>query len=282
MSIASIAQAGGLKKSGFFLVGFVLEAMVFSILPLSARLSINRLLCLHAGLTILLLVAALLLRRGERGKEYWQVFYVLFVAGVAVLLSTLFSDRLLELFRLRPGSPSWIAIAKLSESLWRVIPILVLMVVIGADRRSLYLNRGKLGLGLAVGIVAFVGFVGLAFIPLAKQAGMLNKLLSLSPWIFIFVLANGFMEELLYRGLFLKRFEPFLGKGLSNLLTASVFTLSHVQVTYVSDVFKFLLVVFPLALIWGYLMQKTDSLWGSVLFHAGADCMIIFGIYASM
>jgi membrane protease YdiL (CAAX protease family) len=282
MSIKSNPQSGGLKKSGFFLVGFVLEAMVFSILPLSARLSINRLLCLHAGLTILLLVAALLLRRGKRGKEYWQVFYVLFVAGVAVLLSTLFSDRLLELFRLRPGSPSWIAIAKLSESLWRVIPILVLMVVIGADRRSLYLNRGKLGLGLAVGIVAFVGFVGLAFIPLAKQAGMLNKLLSLSPWIFIFVLANGFMEELLYRGLFLKRFEPFLGKGLSNLLTASVFTLSHVQVTYVSDVFKFLLVVFPLALIWGYLMQKTDSLWGSVLFHAGADCMIIFGIYASM
>lgn len=282
MSIASIAQAGALKKSGFFLVGFVLEAMVFSILPLSAHLPINRLLCFHAGLTILLLVAALLLRRGERGKEYWQVFYVLFVAGAAVLLSTLFSDRLLELFRLRPGSPSWIAIAKLSESLWRVIPILVLMVVIGADRRSLYLNRGKLGLGLAVGIVAFVGFVGLAFIPLAKQAGMLNKLLSLSPWIFIFVLANGFMEELLYRGLFLKRFEPFLGKGLSNLLTASVFTLSHVQVTYVSDVFKFLLVVFPLALIWGYLMQKTDSLWGSVLFHAGADCMIIFGIYASM
>jgi hypothetical protein len=282
MTITSIPQSGGLKKSGFFLLGFVLQAMVFAILPLSARLPIGALLYIHAGLTALLLVAALLLRRSERGKDYWQVFYVLFVAGLAVLLSTLFSDSLLELFRLRPGSPSWIAVAKLSESLWRVIPILVLMAIVGADRRSLYLNRGKFGLGLAVGIAGFVGFAGLAFIPLAKQAGMLNKLLSLSPWIFIFVLANGFMEELLYRGLFLKRFEPFLGKGLSNLLTASVFTLSHVQVSYVSDVFKFLLVVFPLALIWGYLMQKTDSLLGSVLFHAGADCMIIFGIYASM
>jgi membrane protease YdiL (CAAX protease family) len=282
MSIKSIPQSGGLKKSGFFLVGFVLEAMVFAILPLSARLPINRLLYLHGGLTILLLVAALLLRTSERGRKFWQVFYVLFVAGAAILLSTLFSDRLLDLFRLATGSPPWIAIAKLSESLLRVIPIFVLTMVIGADRRSLYLHRGKLGLGLAVGIAGFVGFAGLAFIPLAKQAGMLNKLLSLSPWIFIFVLANGFMEELLYRGLFLKRFEPFLGKGLSNLLTASVFTLSHVQVTYASDVFKFLLVVFPLALIWGYLMQKTDSLWGSVLFHVGADCMIIFGIYASM
>lgn len=282
MRITSIARSGGIQKSGVFVVGLVLEAMVFAILPLSARLPINRLLYLHAGLTVLLLVAALLLRRSEGGRKFWQVFYVLFVAGVAILLSTLFSERLLDVFGFASGSPSWIAFAKLSESLWRVIPILVLMMVIGADRSSLYLSRGKLGLGLAVGVAAFVGFAGLAFIPLAKQAGMLNKLLSLTPWILIFVLANGFMEELLYRGLFLKRFEPFLGKGLSNLLTASVFTLSHVQVTYMADVFKFLLVVFPLALIWGYLMQKTDSLWGSVLFHAGADCMIIFAIYASM
>jgi membrane protease YdiL (CAAX protease family) len=44
---------------------------------------------------------------------------------------------------------------------------------------------------------------------------------------------------------------------------------------------QFLLILFPLALIWGYLMQKTDSLWGSAIFHAGADCVIIFGIFAS-
>jgi membrane protease YdiL (CAAX protease family) len=156
------------------------------------------------------------------------------------------------------------------------------MAISGADRRSMYLNRGKLSLGVAVGIAGFVGFAGLAFIPMANQGDMLNKLLSLSPWILIFVLANGFMEELLFRGLFLRRYERFLGKGLSNLLTAIVFTLIHVQVTYVSDVLQFMLIVFPLALVWGYLMQKTDSLWGSAVFHAGADCMIVFGIYASM
>jgi membrane protease YdiL (CAAX protease family) len=137
-------------------------------------------------------------------------------------------------------------------------------------------------LGLAIGVAGFVGFVVLAFMPLVSRGGMLNKLLSLSPWILIFVLANGFNEELLYRGLFLKRYEAFLGKGLSNLLAASVFTLAHVQVTYVSDLRQFLFILFPLALVWGYLMQKTDSLWGSVIFHAGADCMIIFGIFASM
>lgn len=282
MTIINPSQAGWLKRSSVFLLFFVLEAMVFAIIPLSSRLSINTLLNIHAGITVILLVAALLLRRSDRGKQYWQVSYALFVAGLAVLLSTLFSGSLLELFALTPTNPQGIAIAKLSESLWRVIPILVLMAIIGADRRSMYLNKGKIGLGLTVGIAAFIVLGVIAFFPLASQEGMLNKLLSLSPWILIFVLTNGFMEELLFRGMFLKRYEPFLGKGLSNLLTAIVFTLIHMQVTYVSDVLQFLLIVFPLALIWGYLMQKTDSIWGSALFHAGADCLIIFGIYASM
>ncbi len=110
----------------------------------------------------------------------------------------------------------------------------------------------------------------------------MNKLLSLSPWILLFVLSNGFMEELLFRGLFLKRYEPFLGKGLSNLLTAIVFTLMHTQVTYAAQMLQFLLIALTLSLVWGYLIQKTDSLWGAVLFHAAGDCLIIFAAYASM
>jgi len=282
MDAVTHSQAGTLGKIGFFIVFLVLQAMVFAIFPLSARLPINDLLYGQAGLSVLLLLAALGLRRSETGKKYWRVVYALFVAGAAVLLSALFSEGLVDWVGVTPASPQWVAVAKLSEGLWRVVPILVLMAVIGADRGSMYLGKGRLGLGLAVGIAAFVVFAGLAFMPLAGKGEVVSKLLPLTPWILIFVLANGFMEELLFRGVFLKRYEPFLGKGLANLLTAIVFTLAHVQVTYVADVLQFLAIVFPLALIWGYLMQKTDSLWGSVLFHAGADCMIVFGIFASM
>jgi len=35
-----------------------------------------------------------------------------------------------------------------------------------------------------------------------------------------------------------------------------------------------------LSLIWGYLMQKTESIWGSALFHAAGDCLIVFAIFA--
>jgi len=56
----------------------------------------------------------------------------------------------------------------------------------------------------------------------------------------------------------------------------------HTQVTYAAQMIQFLVIVLVLSLIWGILIQKTDSLWGAVLFHAAGDCLIIFGAYASM
>jgi membrane protease YdiL (CAAX protease family) len=41
------------------------------------------------------------------------------------------------------------------------------------------------------------------------------KLISLAPWIALFVLSNAFMEELLFRGLVLGRYEPLIGKWLA-------------------------------------------------------------------
>ena len=65
------------------------------------------------------------------------------------------------------------------------------------------------------------------------------------------------------------------------LSTALVFTLAHVQVSYTTPV-GFLVVLFGLAIAWGWLMHKTGSLWGSTLFHAGADLLIILPIFSSL
>ena len=283
MNNISISQTGWLKKSSVFLLFFIVETMVFAIITLSPYLPQTALLGFHAGLTVVLLIIALFLRRSVKGKPYWPVFYAFFVAGAAVLASGLFSDDLLRLFKQTVATPQGIALAKFSESILRVIPILVLMPVMGFDWRSMYLAAGKVRFWLPIAIAAFVVFPALAYFPLSSsQAGVLDKLLPLWPWILLFVLSNGFMEELLYRGVFLKRYEPFLGKGLSIILTAIVFALMHTQVTYAAQMIQFLVIVLVLSLIWGILIQKTDSLWGAVLFHAAGDCLIIFGAYASM
>jgi len=283
MNNMSISQSGWLKKSSLFLLFFIVETMVFALITLSPYLPQTALLGFHAGLTAALLIIALFLRRSRKGKQYWPVFYAFFVAGAAVLTSVLFSDDLLRLFKQTVATPQGIALAKFSESILRVFPILVLMPVMGFDWRSLYLAAGKVRFWLPIAIAAFIVFPALAFFPLSSsQAGVLDKLLPLWPWILLFVLSNGFMEELLYRGVFLKRYEPFLGKVQSNILTAIVFALIHTQVTYAAQMIQFLVIVLVLSLIWGILIQKTNSLWGAVLFHAAGDCLIIFGAYVSM
>lgn len=109
-----------------------------------------------------------------------------------------------------------------------------------------------------------------------------RRILGWLPWILIFVLANGFFEELMNRGLFLRKFEPLLGAPFSNLLTAFAFAIGHAGVTYSADVRLFVVITFVLAMIWGYFMQKTGSLWASELFHAVADTLLMMGIFAGV
>jgi membrane protease YdiL (CAAX protease family) len=283
MNTASASSNDWFKKGSVFLLFFIMESTVFAIITLSPYLSKTVLVGFHTGLTATLLIIALFLKRSESGRPYWPVFYVFFVAAVAVLISSLFSDDLMRLFKQSITTPQGIATAKFSESILRVIPILVLMPLMGFDWRSMYLKKGKVRMWLPIAIASFIAFPVLAYFAVnSNQAGVLEKLLPLWPWILLFVLSNGFMEELLYRGLFLQRYEPFLGKGLSNILTAIVFAIMHTQVTYAAEMILFLTIVLVLSLIWGALIQKSDSLWGAVLFHAAGDCLIIFGAFASM
>jgi uncharacterized protein len=278
------AQVGLLNKTLVFLLFFVVESMAFAIIPLSGVLSRGPLLIMQAVLLAILLAVTLWLRRSASGRPYWPVFYAFFVGGLAVLVSTVLSGSLMALFGKTdpPTDPQGVALANFSMSLLRVAVILVLIAIVGTEWGSIYLHKGRLGLGLAIGIPGFLVLAVWGLLPIAAQPGGLNVLLSLLPWILLFILSNAFMEELMYRGILLKRYEPFLGKGLSLLLTSIVFTLIHYQAGYVLNSVLFLVQLFPFALAWGWQMQKSDSLWGSVLFHAGADCIIIFNIFKMM
>ena len=284
VSVESLApvRASLLKRALLCVLFFVVESAVFAIMPLSGLLPRPALLYMQAGLAAILLAVSLLLRRSCNGRPYWQVFYAFFVGALAVLVSVIFSGGLLALMGYDVSTPQGIAVAKFCESILRVATILAMMAAAGLGWRSMFLQRGRLGLGLAVGIPGFIVMAAIGLLPQAGVSGGSEKLLSWLPWILLFVLSNGFMEELLFRGILLKKYEGLLGRAATVVLSALVFTLVHMQVGYVASVIQFLVLLFPLALVWGWLMLKTDSLWGSALFHAGSDCIIIFGIFASM
>ena len=143
MIITRSSSSGRLKKASVFLLFFIVESMVFAIITLSPYLPKHILFGYHIGFTVVLLIIALFLRRSERGKPYWPVFYVFFVASAAILISGLFSDDLMRLFKQTVTTPQGIAVAKFSESILRVIPILVLMPLMGFDWHSMYLKKGQ-------------------------------------------------------------------------------------------------------------------------------------------
>ena len=234
------------------------------------------------------LVAALLSRRSERYRTYWRICFAFFVALAAISLDYYLglSKWLLPALRIGPETPAGWAIDKLESSALSILVVLLLTLASGDDLPSLYLRRGNLRLGLTIGLVAFVAMIASA-IPVAT--GFFNgnnlswaRILPWTPWVLIFVLANAFNEELLFRGLFFGRLQPFFGKFAVNLLMAVPFTLMHSGVGYTADILIFIGMLFPLSLAWGWTLQKTDSLWGSILFHAAMDIPIVLGLFSNL
>ncbi len=210
-------------------------------------------------------------------KAAW-VFYAFFVATFVLFLSWFFSSYPRLWLNLGLDTAAGIAAAKFFSSLLIVVPILLLTKLSGYKSSDVYFKKGKLRSGLIFGGISFIVLTVLALLQSQGQSLGLMKLLPLTPWILIFCFSNALNEELLFRGLFLRKLQPLLGGWISNLLCALIFTFAHVQVTYTQDLPFFLASVFILGLLWGYLIQRTDSLLGSVLFHAGADMLIIIPI----
>ena len=78
-------------------------------------------------------------------------------------------------------------------------------------------------------------------------------------------------------------FALMLLNGIANLATTIPFVLAHAFTSYSTDTIVFLaLQTLPVSLAWCWLMQKTRSVWGSILFHAAMDIPIFVGLFSQM
>jgi membrane protease YdiL (CAAX protease family) len=238
------------------------------------------------GMSVLLVVAAVLLRRNKRLEKYWQICFALFILTVALSLALIINTYLFDKLDVSDANIAGWALPKLNESLVIISVVIMFTWLSGGSLGSIYLQKGNLKLGLLIGGIAFLvsaaGSIPMAELLFKGEGLTVARVLPWIPWLLVTVLANGALEEVLFRGLFLRKLEPFFGKFLSNFLIALVFTVLHKGSAYTSSEFIFLAVLVPLALVWGYVMQKTDSVWGSILFHAGMDIPIFLGIFSNL
>jgi uncharacterized protein len=238
------------------------------------------------GMMIFLLAAALLARRSARFEKVWQLLFGLFIMTAAVSLDWWAAPFLKNLTGLKTNTPASLAVEKLKTGVIVIVVVLLLNRLSGNSLGAIFVQKGNLKQGLTIGLIAFViaaaGSIPMSNLMFVSQGFNLADVLQWLPWILIFVLANAANEEILFRGLFLQKLEPFFGKFLSNCLIVLVFTGLHLGVTYSKSQMMFLVILLPLALAWGFIMQKTKGVWGSILFHAGTDIPIILGILSAL
>lgn len=238
------------------------------------------------GLVAVLLVVALLLRRSPRYAKYGPIAVGLTVMASVVSLDRIISVYVMEYLGVDGNTPTGFALLKLNEAAVVVGATVLLTRLAGGSLGSIYLQKGNLKLGLIIGVVSFclaaAGSFPMAALLFKGEGLSVARAAPWLPWVAVFVLANGTQEELLFRGLFLRKLEPFYGRWLSIFLVALIFTGLHYGATYSSNDYLFVAAVILLALAWGYIMRKTDSLLASALFHAGMDIPIMLGIFANL
>jgi len=181
-------------------------------------------------------------------------------------------------------------VIQLLETLLAVVPVVVLTKLSGADLGSIYARRGVIGGWLVFAVVFFVLFyafmVSVALRPESPAQQLLpthgavplERLLALSPALWLVSLSNGFEEEFLFRGLFLQKYNAFFGARVSNVLQATVFAVAHAGISYTPSALLFIaLVVFPLGLATGYLMRASRGVLVPGMLHGALDMAIYLG-----
>jgi len=178
------------------------------------------------------------------------------------------------------NTPQGLAMTKLFESLVIIGVILVMFKLAGYHFNTIYITKGKLLAGLIIGTAAFAGMIALGP-PIPVEINIFDFYLKYLPWLLIFVFSNAATEELLFRGIFLKKMKAVSGAASAIIVSSIVFALAHMQVTYQSpsEIIGFMSMVFILALLWGFITYRTGSLIASIFFHAGADMVIMISIY---
>lgn len=233
--------------------------------------------------SILVLSTITLYKIEGRWNKYWKISYSLLISSVGLVLAGFFGNWYALIPGLSLGTVEGIAIAKVAEVLPIVVTILFGTWLIERDFTPVFLRGGDLKktfkIGLIVSPVALIPFFALGGLSLSVG---LDVILAWLPWMCIFGFSNAFMEELMVRGLFLKKYNAIFGKNTSLLLTSVIFALLHQAIIGFTDPVTFtifLLITFILGISWGYVMQKSESIWGAVLAHAIADILFLITVF---
>lgn len=259
---------------------FIFGSYYFDVFPTNKNLNYN------LAVSAVFLIATLWFKYDKRLEKHWQIPLAFFAASVAYPFTAIFDGwirAVLGWFAVTTETSKGLAIEKVSEMLFKIVPILVLVKLSGADMGSIFLKRGNLKLGMGIGWLVFF-FLGTATFMFAVQRfTSVDALVAAVIWGLVFSFVNSFMEELWLRGIFIKRIAPMIGINGAVWVTSLIFASMH-SFAFYFDPFAltfFFVNTLALGLGCGYLVVKSDSLWGAVVIHAASDFFLFIAVLAS-
>lgn len=282
-----MSQTNWLQQLGLFIVFLLCEAVIFifgsyyfEVFPTNKNLTFN------LAVSAVFLAATLWFRYDKRLNKHWQIAFAFFIASVAYPFTAIFDSWIraaLGWFAVTTDTSKGQAIEKICEMLLKTVPILLLVKLSGADMGSVFIKRGDLKLGLGIGALVFFFLAPAAFMFASQRFTSLDTLIAAVVWGLVFSIANSFMEELWLRGIFLKRFALVLGINGAVWVTSIIFASMH-SFAFYFDPFAlafFFVNTLALGLGCGYLMMKSDNIWGATLIHAASDFFLFIAVLAN-
>ena len=121
--------------------------------------------------------------QAPRLERYWQIIFALFILTVVVTLQRIFGYYMIKFMGVTDDTPAGWALPKLNESFVAISVIVILTLLSGGSLGSIYLQKGRLKLGLLIGLGVFALFA-LGGIPMASLFNAQDlSLARIVPWI---------------------------------------------------------------------------------------------------
>src|SRR3989449_7524205 len=214
-------------------------------------------------------LAYYLMHRSSRLRRFSSITYAFFVFALVIWVRHLVLDSS-SVNGLLSSLKNGLVLYQVIDTSVVFAPVILLVLANRGTLGSLFLQKGNLRLGLGIAVPVFLVFLVVSFVieqAVAPSFGVrgvgLLFVLSLAPYLSIVALLNGPKEELLYRGLFLQRYDVFLPPRNTNLLSTIVFALSVVEPEYFAQLVGAVLVALVGGLLFVRLMRETNSIIGS-------------------
>lgn len=260
---------------------FIFGSYYFDVFPTNKNLTYNLIT------SAVFLAVSWWFKYDKRWQRYWQIAFAFFIASIAFPFSAIFDSWIratLNWFAVTTDTSKGQAIEKVCEMLLKTVPILVLVKLSGADFGSVFLKRGNLKLGMGIGLLVFFFLAPASFMFATQRFTSTDTLIAAAVWGLVFAIANAFMEELWLRGIFLKHFQTMLEPNGSVWVTSIIFAWMHSFAFYfMPEALPFFFMnTLALGLACGYLIMKSDSIWGAVIIHAASDFFLFVAVLANV